>query len=285
MRQEAEVRRQEGPNGTLPWWRQPKLRFGLVIVTLLVLLAVGADIVSPYDPLRQDHEAVLKAPSPAHLLGTDSLGRDNLARLAHGARVSLAVAAAAVALMIVIGLPLGAIAGYFGGAPDAVIMRTADVFLAFPFALGAIALMAIIGPGAGNVFIALALFGWPQIARVTRAQVINESVKDYIAAVKVVGGSAWYIMRRHLLPNAVGPVAVFSFMGLSTAILTEATLSFLGIGIQLPYPAWGSMLADAVGRLIVAPWLILGPGGAVVLACLGFNLLGEGLQDALNVDG
>ncbi|MDP1808451.1 MAG: ABC transporter permease [Actinomycetota bacterium] len=262
-----------------------KLQIGLIIAAALFLLAAGADVVSPYDPLSQDYKAVLAGPSPAHPLGTDSLGRDNLARLAHGARVSLAVAVAATALMIVVGLPLGAAAGYFGGLPDSVIMRVADVFLAFPFALGAIALMAVVGPGSGNVLIALALFGWPQIARVTRAQVMNEAAKDYVAAVKVAGGSAWYIIRRHLLPNAVGPVAVFSLTGLSTALLTEATLSFLGIGIQLPHPAWGSMLADAVGRLTVAPWLIFGPGAAVVLACLGFNLLGEGLHESLDVDG
>jgi len=262
-----------------------KFRMGLIIVALLFLLAVGADVVSPYDPLRQDYKAVLKRPGPAHPLGTDSLGRDNLARVAHGARVSLAVAVAATALMILVGLPLGAAAGYFGGPADAVIMRAADVFLAFPFALGAIALMAVVGPGAGNVLIALALFGWPQIARVARAQVMNEAAKDYVAAVKVAGGSPWYIIRRHLLPNAVGPVAVFSLTGLSTALLTEATLSFLGIGIQLPFSAWGSMLADAVGRLTIAPWLIIGPGAAVVLACLGFNLLGEGLHESLELDG
>jgi len=195
----------------------------------------------------------------------------------------LSIAIAAVVLMIVVGVPLGAIAGYFGGFIDSVIMRVADVFLAFPFILGAIALMTVVGPGAGKVFIALAVLGWPQIARITRAQVMDEASKDYIAAVKVVGGSTWYILRRHLLPNAAGPVAVFSFMGVGTAILTEATLSFLWIGVQLPYPAWGSLLADAVGRVSVAPWLIYGPGLAVILASLGFNLIGEGLRDTLDI--
>jgi len=274
-----------GGRGRLGRARSRKLRIGFIIVAALFLLAAGADIVSSYDPLRQDNEAVLQTPGATHFLGTDSLGRDNLARLVHGARVSLAVAIGSVALMILIGLPLGAAAGYFGGIVDSAIMRAADVFLAFPFALGAIVLMAVIGPGAANVLVALALFGWPQIARVARAQVMNEAAKDYVAAVKVAGGSAWYITRRHLLPNAVGPVAVFSLTGLSTALLTEATLSFLGIGIQLPYPAWGSMLAEAVGRLAIAPWLILGPGVAVVLACLGFNLLAEGLHESLQIDG
>ncbi len=262
-----------------------KLKVGLVLVVLLVLAAAGANVISRHDPLRRDYRAALKAPTVAHPLGTDSLGRDNLARLVHGARTSLVVAVAAVALMVLIGLPLGAAAGYFGGFLDAAVMRAADVFLAFPFALGAIAFMAVLGPGAGNVLIVLALFGWPQIARVARAQVMAEAGQDYVAAARVAGGSPWYIMRRHILPNAVGPVAVFSLTGVSSAVLTESTLSFLGLGVQLPYPAWGSIFAEALGRLTVAPWLLIGPGTAVVLTCLGFNLLGEGLHEFFEVQG
>ncbi len=260
-----------------------KARVGLVIISILILLTLAAGFLSPYDPIRQDRESVLKSPSLRHPLGTDSLGRDMLARLLYGARTSLTIALGAVIFMVVIGLPIGVIAGYFGGIVDSVLMRTADVFLAFPFVLGAIAVMTVIGPGARNVFVVLAIFGWPQIARITRAQVKNEVSKDYIAATKVVGGSAWYILWRHLLPNTLGPVAVYSLMGVGSVILTEATLSFLGIGVQLPYPAWGSMLADAVGRVTVAPWLIYGPGAAVVLTCLGFNILGEALHEALEI--
>ncbi len=260
-----------------------KLRLGLVIVSCLVLLTLAANVISPYDPIRQDSGAVLQKPSTRHVLGTDSLGRDILARLAHGARTSLAIAFGAVMIMILVGVPVGAVAAYFGGLVDSVLMRLADVLLAFPFALGAIALISVIGPGSTNVFIALALFGWPQIARITRTQVLNEISKDYIAAVKLVGGSPFYILRRHLLPNAAGPIAVYSLMGIGSVILTESTLSFLGIGVQLPYPAWGSMLSDAVGRLTVAPWLIYGPGAAVFLTCLGFNLIGEALHEAIEL--
>lgn len=258
-----------------------KLRLGSVLIAFLALLAVGGGIVSPYDPINQDQGSVLQEPSRAHPLGTDALGRDLLARTAHGARISLFVAAAATFLMVLIGFPLGAVAGYYGGLLDTVIMRSADVFLAFPFAVGSIALMAVIGPGVGNIVAALAVMGWPQIARVVRSEVVNEASQDYIAAVRLVGASDRYIIRRHLLRRAAGPTAVFSFMGAGSAVLAESTLSFLGIGVQLPDPSWGSMLAEAVGRLTVAPWLMYGPGAAIFLTCLGFNLLGEGLRDAL----
>jgi peptide/nickel transport system permease protein len=262
-----------------------KLGFGLIVVGLLIAGAVFADQIGHVDPIHQDYGAMLQAPSRLHLLGTDLLGRDVLARVLHGARISLLISVGSVALMILIGMPLGAAAGYFGGWIDGIIMRAADVLLAFPFILGAIAMMAAIGPGALNVFLALAFLGWPEVARVTRASVIDETGKDYIAAAKVAGGSSWYILRRHLLPNAAAPVLVLSFMEIGTAILTEATLSFLGLGIQVPRPAWGTMLADAAGRLNTAPWLLIVPGAAIILACLGFNMIGESLSDALENDG
>lgn len=264
--------------------RSLKLRLGLAVVLVFVLLAAGADLIARQGPLEQNYARSLEPPSLRAPLGMDTLGRDNLARLAHGARVSLLVAVGAVILTVALGVPLGALAGYFGGIIDVIIMRTADVFLAFPFVLGAIALMTSFGPGAQNIFIALAVLGWPQIARITRAQVIDEAAKDYVAAVRVVGGSPLYIFRRHLLPGAAGPIAVFSLMGVGANILTEATLSFLGIGVQLPQPAWGSMLAEAMGRLGAAPWLLLGPGAAIVLATLGFNLIGEGISDQFEPD-
>lgn len=262
-----------------------RLKSGLFIVGILVAGAVFADLVAAVDPITQDYEAMLQRPSRAHLLGTDMLGRDILARILYGARVSLLISVGAVAATVLIGVPLGAAAGYLGGWVDVVVLRLADILLAFPFVLGAIVLMAAIGPGALNVFLALTLLGWPQIARVTRARVIDEIGKDYISAVKVVGGSPWYVLRRHLLPNAAGPVLVFAAMGVGTAILTEATLSFLGLGIQAPAPAWGTMLAEAMGRLTVAPWLLIGPGIAVISMCLGFNMIAEGLRDRLEIDG
>lgn len=262
-----------------------RLLFGLILVALLAAGALAAGLPGFADPIKQDYDAMSAPPGPQHLLGTDQLGRDVLSRILHGARVSLLVAVAAVAATVAIGVPAGAVAGYFGGRLDTLIMRTADAFLAVPFVLGAIALMAAFGPGALNVFLTLMLLGWPSIARVTRAQVLDEASKDYVAAVKVVGGSPWYILRRHLLPNVAGPIVVFAFTGVATAILTEATLSFLGLGIQAPVPAWGTMLAEALGRFATEPWLLFGPGAAVVMACLGFNLLGEGLRDALEIDG
>jgi peptide/nickel transport system permease protein len=258
-----------------------RLKLGLAIILTIATVSVAAGFLSPYDPLRQDHEAILQPPSLAHPLGTDTLGRDILTRLAYGGRLSLAIAVGATALMVLIGVPLGAAAGYFGGAVDMIVMRIADVLLAFPFALGAIAVMAVIGPGTGNVLLTLAALGWPPIARLTRTQVVNEAAKDYVAAVKVAGGSSWYILRRHLVPNAAGPLVVFALTGVGTAILTEATLSFLGIGVQLPHPAWGSMLSESVGKFALAPWLLYAPGGALILACLGFNILGEGWRDSL----
>jgi peptide/nickel transport system permease protein len=259
-----------------------RLKAGLAIIVTILAISIAAGLFSPYDPLRQDHTAILQSPSLAHPLGTDTLGRDVLTRLAFAGRLSLAIAIGATALTILVGVPLGAAAGYFGGAVDTIIMRIADVLLAFPFALGAIAVMAVMGPGVGNVLFTLAALGWPPIARLTRTQVVNEAAKDYVAAVKAAGGSSWYILRRHLLPNAAGPIAVFSLTGVSTVILTEATLSFLGIGVQLPDPAWGSMLSESVGRFSLAPWLLWGPGGALILACLGFNILGEGWRDRID---
>ncbi len=257
-----------------------RLRLGLLIVGLLAAASLAILLFSGADPISQDQRAFLSAPSAEHWLGTDRLGRDILVRLLHAGRLSLTVSVAAVAAMVAIGLPIGVTAGYVGGAVDTVISRLIDILLAFPFVLGAVALMAVVGPGLWNIFLVMALLGWPQIARVVRAGVIDEAGKDYVAAVRVAGGTPWYVMRRHILPGTAAPVAVFAVMGIGTAILTEATLSFLGFGVQAPQPSWGMMISEAQVVFASAPWVLIAPGAAIVLACLGFNLIGEGLRDA-----
>lgn len=257
-----------------------RLRLGLLIVGLLAAASIAIGLFGGADPISQDQGAFLAAPSAEHWLGTDRIGRDILVRLLYAGRLSLTVSVAAVAVMVAIGLPVGVAAGYLGGPVDAVVSRVIDVLLAFPFVLGAVALMAVVGPGLWNIFLVMAILGWPQIARVARAGVIDEAAKDYIAAVEVAGGTPWYVMRRHILPGTAGPVVVFAAMGVGTAILTEATLSFLGFGVRAPQPSWGMMISEAQVVFGTAPWVLIAPGAAVILACLGFNLIGEGLRDA-----
>ncbi len=256
-----------------------RLRLGVLIVGLLAAGSIAIGLLGA-DPISQDQGAFLAGPSAEHWLGTDRVGRDILVRLLYAGRLSLSVSVAAVAMMVAIGLPVGVAAGYLGGPVDAVVSRVIDIFLAFPFVLGAVALMAVVGPGVWNIFLVMAVLGWPQIARVARAGVIDETAKDYIAAVKVVGGTPWYVMRRHILPGTAGSVVVFAAMGVGTAILTEATLSFLGFGVRAPQPSWGMMISEAQVVFGTAPWTLFAPGVAVILACLGFNLIGEGLRDA-----
>ncbi len=259
------------------------LKLGILIIGLLILAAVLVGLFDGADPVAQDQQAFLEAPSADHWLGTDRLGRDILVRLLFAGRTSLTVSLTAVTAMVLIGLPLGLVAGYFGGWVDNVVSRLIDIFLAFPFILGAVALMAVFGPGLWNIFLVMALLGWPQIARLARAGVIDEVTKDYVAAVKVAGATPWYVMRRHVLPGISGPVIVFAVMGVGTVILAEATLSFLGFGMPAPQPSWGLMISDARLVYATAPWALIAPGVAIILACLGFNLIGEGLRDLLDI--
>jgi peptide/nickel transport system permease protein/oligopeptide transport system permease protein len=260
--------------------------FGLAIVLVVILVAILAEVIAPYDPLaiesRTMVENSLLSPSPRHLMGTDILGRDVFSRIVFGSRVSLQVGIIAVSIMIFLGLIAGAVAGYYGGIWDNVIMRFADVFFAFPYILGAIALIAVLGYGFRNVFIAIGILGWPFIARVFRSTVLSVKENEFVEAARALGAGDFRIITRHILPNAVAPVIVYGTMSVGGAIITEAALSFLGIGVQPPMPAWGYMLAESRTYIFTAPWLMYFPGLAIVITVLGFVLLGDGLRDALD---
>ncbi len=262
----------------------------LVWIAIMVAVAVTADLWVPQtlgDPIKIDTTKVvglsLNPPSLAHPFGRDDLGRDILSRVIYGARVSLAVGVIATAISVMLGLIMGALAAYYGGLADSFVMRLTDVFLAFPYILFAIALMAVLGRGFLNIFIAIGLLGWPTIARVFRSSILQVKENEYVDAARALGAGDLRIMTRHILPNAVAPIIVYATMSIGGAILTEAALSFLGMGILPPTPAWGLMLAEGRGFIYNAPHLMIFPGLAILTTVLGFVLLGDGLRDALDV--
>ncbi len=267
-------------------WRQLRRNrsalAGLIVVCILVLSAIFAPWLTPYDPYQVSLDNRLQPPGGAHILGTDELGRDILSRLFYGARVSLWVGIVTVAASGLIGVSGGLVAGYLGGYWDAVIMRVVDVFLAFPVILLAIAIVAVRGPGLNNVLIALALVYWTAYARVARSVVLTLREEEYTWAARTLGASPLRIMVRHLLPNAIAPLVVLASLGMGNAILAEAALSFLGLGIQPPEASWGSMLNFGMQFLRDASFLSTMPGLAIFVTVLGFNLLGDGLRDALD---
>ena len=263
---------------------------GLIWIIIVILVAITADLWAPQwlgDPVDIDSSTAasqrLLTPSAEHPFGTDKLGRDVASRVVYGARVSLIVGVLAVAIMIAIGLIMGALAAYYGGIWDAIIMRTADVFFAFPYILFAIVLIALLGPGFQNVFIAIGVLGWPSIARVFRSSILSVKENEYVDAARAMGASTRRILIRHIMPNAVAPIIVYATMSVGGAILTEAALSFLGMGVQPPDPSWGNMLNDAQSFMLTAPWMMIYPGVAILTTVLAFVLLGDGLRDALDV--
>jgi peptide/nickel transport system permease protein len=255
---------------------------GLAVIVTLIIAAVFAPLLAPYNPYAVALDTRLLPPDQAHLLGTDELGRDILSRLLYGARVSLWVGVVTVALSGVIGITGGVVAGYLGGYWDAVIMRLVDVFLAFPVIVLAIAIVAVRGPGLTNVLIALAMVYWTTYARVSRSIVLALREEEYTWAARTLGATPTRIMLRHLLPNAVAPLIVLASLGMGNAIVAEAALSFLGLGIQPPEASWGSMLNFGMQFLRDASFLSTTPGLAIFVTVLGFNLLGDGLRDALD---
>ena len=275
------------------WRRLSKNKLAIVAIVWIVVMvvaAISADLWVPRlygDPIAINTQTLavnhLLPPSFVHPFGTDELGRDVFSRVVYGARFSLAVGLIATAISILIGLILGALAGYYGGLTDAFVMRTADVFFAFPYTLFAIAMIAVLGPGFINVFLAIGILGWPSIARVFRSSILSVKQQDYIQAARALGASDIRIMTRHILPNSVAPIIVYGTMSIGGAILTEAALSFLGMGIQPPTPSWGYMINASTGYLLTAPWLMLWPGFAILTTVLAFVLLGDGLRDALDV--
>jgi peptide/nickel transport system permease protein len=258
---------------------------GLVLIALLTLMAVFAPILAPYDPIKQDYGALTQAPSLSHLFGTDNLGRDVLTRTIYGARVSLSAGVIAVGLATLAGLVLGLLAGFFGGWLDELIMRVVDAMLAFPFLVLAITLAAVLGPNLQNAMLAIAVVSAPVFARLARGQVLSERERDYVQAAHALGSSDARIILRHLLPNIAGPIIIQASLSIAGAILAESSLSFLGLGVQPPTPSWGEMLNTARGYLRDAPWTAIAPGSLIFISVLAFNLLGDGLRDALDSRG
>ncbi len=255
---------------------------GLAVVLVFVVLAIGADVFSPYDPTATDWMAVRKGPSSAHLFGTDEIGRDVLSRVIYGARASLMAGLISVALALGLGIPIGVVAGYAGGFVDGLLMRLTDAMLACPFLILAIALAAFLGPSLTNAMIAIGLSATPIFIRLTRAQVQAVKVEDFVEAARAVGNPPWRIALRHILPNIVPALMVQGTLTIAAAIIAEASLSFLGLGQQPPAPSWGSMLNTAKNFLTQAPWMAIWPGISIFLVVLSFNLVGDGLRDALD---
>jgi len=254
----------------------------LVVILVLVALALLAPMISPYDPARQSWSAVRKAPSALNWFGTDEVGRDILTRILYGARASLSAGVISVAIAIAIGVPVGLVAGYAGGLIDGLISRFTDAMLACPFLILAIALAAFLGPSLTNAMIAIGVTATPIFVRLTRGQVLQVKSEDYVEAARAVGNPHWRIAVRHVLPNVVPQLLVQATLTIATAIIAEASLSFLGLGQQPPAPSWGSMLNAAQRFLTNAPWMAVFPGLAIFLTVLSFNLLGDGLRDALD---
>jgi peptide/nickel transport system permease protein len=256
--------------------------FGIFVIAFLVALALFAPLISPYDPSLQTWTAVRQAPSALHWFGTDDVGRDVLTRVIYGARASLLAGIISVAIAVLIGVPVGLISGYVGGFVDALFGRITDAMLACPFLILAIALAAFLGPSLGNAMIAIGITTTPIFVRLTRAQVMAVKVEDYVEAARAVGNPHWRIALVHILPNILPALLVQATLSLAAAIIAEAALSFLGLGQQPPAPSWGSMLNAAQRFLVSAPWMAVWPGLAIFLAVLSFNLVGDGLRDALD---
>jgi peptide/nickel transport system permease protein len=272
-----------------PWgraWRRLRRRktamAGLVVVVLLIAVALLAPWVAPYDPIATSWSLVRKAPSWEHWMGTDEVGRDVLSRVIWGSRASLTAGLVSVGIALGVGVPLGLLAGYAGGWVDAVLSRLVDAMLAVPFLILAIALAAFLGPSLSNAMIAIGVTATPIFVRLTRGQTLAAKVEDYVEAARAVGNPHWRIALRHVLPNIVPPLLVQASLAIAGAIIAEAALSFLGLGQQPPSPSWGSMLNSAQRFLAQAPWMAFWPGFAIFFAVLSFNLLGDGLRDALD---
>src|SRR5579872_1438023 len=256
---------------------------GMVLVVVFILFALFAPWIAPKDPAAIDLPSRLQGPSAAHWFGTDELGRDILSRVIHGARISMLVGASVVAGSLFLGLILGSIAGYYGGYTDRFFnVIVMNAFLSFPGILLAIAFVAFLGPGIINLILALCIGGWVGYARLVRAQVLAVKEKEFVEAARALGANDWRIITRHILPNIIQPVIVQAAIGMAGAVLAEATLSFLGLGVPPPTASWGSMLNDARSHLFDAPHLALFPAGAVMLAVLSFNFIGDALRDYLD---
>jgi len=255
---------------------------GVVYLALLVAGAVLAPAVAPYDPIKQDLSHMLSAPSSAHLLGTDDLGRDVLTRLLYGARLSLGAACLAVAIATLAGVPIGLVAGYLGGAVDDALMRVIDALQAFPALILAMAIAAALGPGLFNVMVAVGIVYTPRFARLVRGQVLSLREEPFVESARAAGASHSRVLARHVLPNVVAPIVVQVSIGVAFALLAETALSFLGVGIKPPEPSWGTDVGRGYRFMRLAPWLVFMPGTTILLTALAFNLVGDGIRDAFD---
>ena len=262
--------------------RHPGTRIGGVLILIAAGGALLAPLLTTYDPVAIAPPERLQSPSGAHLLGTDIYGRDTLARVLYGGRISLAVGGLSVGLALVVGGTVGAVSGYWGGWVDAAVMRVADVLLAFPAILLAIGLLAFLGGGFWNVVLAIAIVYTAPLSRVARAAVLSVRHEEYVDAARVIGLGDGRILTRHVMPNAVAPLIVESTLRLALAILAEAALSFLGLGTQPPAPTWGQMIAEGRAVMTFTAWPAIGPGLAIIVTVLGFNLFGDAIRDALD---
>ncbi len=265
--------------------RNPTTIIGLVLVGVALICALFAPLFAPYDPIFGDlRNKYLQPPSLEHAFGTDDVGRDIFSRTIYGAQVSVKIALAVQAMTLSVGLLLGMIGGYYGGWLDALIMRVADIVMAFPLLIIAVALIGVLGSSETNVIAALTLVSWPFITRLTRSQVLMLKAQEYVTAARGLGASNTAIMVRHILPNLITPVIVYVTLGIGAVILSEAALSFLGLGsAEVTQPSWGKMLNESRAFIRSAWWMPFYPGFAILLTVLGFNLLGDGLRDALDV--
>ena len=254
--------------------------FCLIVIVLLILIAIFAPLIAPCDPNLQDYTAILQAPSKLHLLGTDEYGRDILSRIIYGTRVSLSVGILAQVIATIIGVTMGSLAAYYGGWVDTVISRIMEIFAAFPDLIFAMAIMYVLGPGMKNIFVALGLLTWVRTARMIRGSILQ--LKESVEAAKASGATPFYIITRHLIPNCISTIIVLVTLGIPNAIMYEASLSFLGMGIQPPTPSWGSMISFAQSYISYMPTYSIFPGIAIMITVIAFNIFGDGLRDALD---
>ncbi|WP_053227995.1 ABC transporter permease [Spirochaeta cellobiosiphila] len=263
--------------------KNPSGRIGLVIIIIFLLLAIFAPLFTPFDPLEQNIDLRKTVPfASKYILGTDDLGRDLLSRIIYGSRISMTIGVVSVLISLVVGGTIGLISGYFGGWIDRIVMRLIDIMLAFPYILLTIVIVALLGPNLVNAMIAIGISQIPSYARIARGAIIGEKENDYVQAERSLGASDWSLIFKSILPNCLAPISVQATLGIGDAILSSAALSFLGLGAQPPTPEWGLMVASSKEFVTNAWWIVTFPGFAILLAVLGFNLLGDGLRDVLD---
>jgi peptide/nickel transport system permease protein len=265
--------------------RIPALLFGGILVTLVVIIAVIGPSIAPYDPLEHDYSAILQVPGRGHWLGTDNFGRDILSRILCGTRIDLQIGIICVVLPFIIGVTIGCVSGYYGGVADVLLMRLVDMTVAFPFYVLIIAILAILGPGVVNMYIAITLVGWIAYAKMIRGELLIARNLEYALAARALGFSQLRILFRHLLPNVITPCIVFAMTDVVLCIGFASSLSFLGLGVQPPHPEWGVMIADGREFIVSAWWMATCPGLAIAIVGIGFSLFGDGLAELLRPEG